>query len=71
MLFVNDVHTFNNTHHSNCLFHACNRPLIKHYLSVILFTSTLSLTNKITQCTAGAVIAPLSKLRLQSTQSGL
>lgn len=54
--------TFNNTHYSNCLFHAYNIPLIKHYLPVTLLTSTLSLTNNFTQCTAGAVIAPLSKL---------
>jgi len=63
--------TFNNTHHNNCSFHARNRPLIKHYLTVIPLSSTLSLTNNFTHCTAGSVIAPLSKLRLQSMQSGL
>jgi len=49
-----------NIHHSNYLFHACNRPLMKHYLTLILSTSTLSLTSNFTQCTAGPVIAPLS-----------
>jgi hypothetical protein len=50
----------NNNHYSNCIFHASNRLLIQHSLTVIPSNSTLPLTNNLTQFIVGANATPFS-----------
>jgi len=63
--------TINSNHYSNCIFHASNRLLIQHSLTVIPPNNTLLLTNNLTQCTVGAKIAPSSIIQLQSVYKTL
>ena len=63
--------TINSNHYSNCLSQASNRLLIQHSLTLIPSNNTLPLTDNLTQCIAGANIAPFSLIQLKSVHNEL
>jgi len=63
--------TLNSNRYINCTFHASNKLLIQHSLTVIPSNSTLPLTNNLTQCTVGAKIAPFCIIDSRSVHNNL